>query len=167
MCAIYFHFVNRSYIILVMLGVTVTFIFHIVFTYLLLWFMMSPVNKLSQFGFSEQIYHTVNRLRSFMSSCHYVIMSSCHHVIMSSCHHVIMCSKEICYYVTMHDEMKRRGTQRLPNAGTMHRTHSITTHFPNLDKTHAPAFMRACTNPPPSPTEDRRISNCFLQPNPF
>ena len=46
----------------------------------------------------DKIYHTVNRLRSFLSSCHHVIMSSCHHVIMSlhcviasSCHTALHC----------------------------------------------------------------------------
>ena len=29
-----------------------------------------------------EIYHTVNRLRSFLSSCHHVILWSCHQVIM-------------------------------------------------------------------------------------
>ena len=36
-----------------------------------------------------KIYHTVNRLRSFLSSCHPVIWSSCNHVIQLSCHPVI------------------------------------------------------------------------------
>ena len=40
----------------------------------------------------------VNRLRSFLSSCHPVILSFCHHVIMSSCHPVIMSS---CHHVIM------------------------------------------------------------------
>ena len=31
-----------------------------------------------------RIYHTVNRLRRFQSSCNHVIMSSCHHVIIPS-----------------------------------------------------------------------------------
>ena len=35
------------------------------------------------------IYHTVNRLRSFLSCCHTVILSSCHIVILSSCHHAM------------------------------------------------------------------------------
>ena len=39
-----------------------------------------------------KIYHTVNRLRSFLSSCHPVILSFCHSVILSSCHPVILSS---------------------------------------------------------------------------
>ena len=32
----------------------------------------------------DRIYHTVNRLQSFLSSCPHIIMSSCHHVIIPS-----------------------------------------------------------------------------------
>ena len=38
----------------------------------------------------NKIYHTVNRLRSFLSFSHSVILSSCHPVILSSCHPVIL-----------------------------------------------------------------------------
>ena len=38
----------------------------------------------------DQIYDTVNRLRSFLSFGHSVIQSSWHPVILSSCHHIII-----------------------------------------------------------------------------
>ena len=38
----------------------------------------------------QKIYHTVNRLRSFLLSCHHAIISLCHHVSMPSCHHVVL-----------------------------------------------------------------------------
>ena len=49
-----------------------------------------------------ELYHTVNRLRSFLSSCHHVILWSCHQVIMSlflhfQCFHELTDNFQVCF----------------------------------------------------------------------